>query len=309
MSEDLLELSGLHKRFGTIEALKGVDLKLRAGEFFGLLGPNGAGKSTLMKILSGFTVPDEGTFSLQGRPVAWSDRSARRTLGLVPQEIAVYDSLTPLQNLNILASLHNVPRGERDARVRSLLESVGLWERRKDKVKDFSGGMKRRLNIISALVHDPKILLCDEPTVGVDPQSRNAIFDFLIEKNREGLTVIYTTHYMEEAQRLCPRLAVIDEGRILACGTQAELLGGQLGKGEFILHKGPGEAAVLSLLRAQAEVQEEPTLYRALLGPEARISALYTAVESAELPFDRVELRPPSLETLFLKLTGKHLRD
>jgi len=212
------------KRFGALTALDGVTLDIAPGEFFGLLGPNGAGKSTFMSLISGLRPLDAGTLTVDGDGVSAGSARARQALGLVPQHIALYSDLSAERNLRIFGELYGL-RGQRlSERVDVLLEAVQLADRRKDLVKEFSGGMQRRLNLAAALLHEPRLLLCDEPTVGVDPQSRNAIFDFLKELNRGGLTVIYSTHYMEEATRLCSRIGIIDHGKILASGTIDELL-------------------------------------------------------------------------------------
>jgi ABC-2 type transport system ATP-binding protein len=305
----ILELKRIRKHFGDVEALKGVDLKVKAGEFFGLLGPNGAGKSTLMKILSGFLAADTGEVQIKGRVVEFHDHVARRSCGLVPQEVALYDSLNPLENLRVFGDLYGLSRKEIHARGEPLLREVGLWERRKDRVKDFSGGMKRRLNIIVSLLHQPDILLCDEPTVGVDPQSRNAIFAFLESLNRSGLTILYTTHYMEEVERLCPRLAIIDHGNILACGTKVELLAEGGIRREILIFKGPNLKPLLAEAGRQGEVIEEERLFRLIPGNDLRLSELYQVAERSGLSYDTLQVRMPSMETLFLKLTGHSLRE
>src|SRR5436190_13044319 len=220
----MLTLDNVTKRYGALTALDGVSLQIEAGEFFGLLGPNGAGKSTLMSLVAGLRAPDGGRISLNGQPMSAAQPEARAGLGLVPQHIALYQKLSAEQNLRIFGQLYGLGGAVLRDRVNEGLEAMQLADRRRDPVQTFSGGMQRRLNIIAALLHRPKLLLCDEPTVGVDPQSRNAIFEFLEKLNREGLTVIYSTHYMEEATRLCSRIGIIDHGKILALGSLAELL-------------------------------------------------------------------------------------
>jgi len=226
----MLTLDQVTKTYGALTALNHVSLEVARGEFFGLLGPNGAGKSTLMSLVAGLRAPDAGEIrvageALQGRPHA--------ALGFVPQSIALYEDLTAEENLSIFGRLHGVHGSALRTRVDECLARVQLAERRRDAVKTFSGGMQRRLNLAASLLHRPKLLLCDEPTVGVDPQSRNAIFDLLEELNRDGLTVIYSTHYMEEATRLCSRIGIIDHGRILALGSLDDLLA-QLPTGEVV---------------------------------------------------------------------------
>lgn len=308
-NETILELKGIQKRFGDIEALKGIDLSVQKGELFGFLGPNGAGKSTLMKIFSGFLRADSGQVFIQGREVLTNDNQARFRCGLVPQEIALYDTLTPLENLKVFGELYKLPGKVIKERSEVLLKSVGLWDRRTDLVKTFSGGMKRRLNIVVSLLHEPDILLCDEPTVGVDPQSRNAIFEFLEEQNRQGLTIIYTTHYMEEAERLCQRIAIIDHGSILANGSLDELLAANENKREVIIRKGPGLETFLGKAGSFGEVLEEDQLYRLVPGKDVLFSELYRELEDSGVEYERLQIRLPSLESLFLQLTGHRLRD
>lgn len=305
----ILELRGIRKRFGQVEALKGVNLSVQRGEFFGFLGPNGAGKSTLLKIFSGFLPADSGEILIRGEVVRHGDLKARRSCGLVPQELAIYGSLSPLENIAVFGDLYGLSRRQRRARGEDLLHAVGLWDRRNGLVKDFSGGMKRRLNILLSLLHEPEILLCDEPTVGVDPQSRNAIFEFLEARNREGLTVIYTTHYMEEAERLCRRISIIDHGRVLACDSLEGLLALSKNRQELQIAKGPGVDAVIARIRPLGELIEDELLYRMTPHPDTRLSHIYAAVEEAGLAGVRVQVRTPSLEGLFLELTGHRLRD
>lgn len=305
----VLEVGGVRKRFGRVDALKGIDLSVHAGEFFGLLGPNGAGKSTCMKILTGFLHADEGTVRLMGREVSRGDHRVRLRCGLVPQEIALYDSLNPLENLRVFSRLFGLGAKESLERSENLLHRVGLWERRGDRVKDFSGGMKRRLNIITSLLHGPDILLCDEPTVGVDPQSRNAIFEFLETLNREGLTVVYTTHYMEEAERLCSRLAIIDSGTIAACGTHSELLEKAGAKREVRVFNADAASRLVQVLGDRGTVHRDATGTRVFLEETFPLSALYQLVEREGIPERDFEVRKASLEQVFLQLTGHHLRE
>jgi ABC-2 type transport system ATP-binding protein len=306
---NILELKGIEKRFGDVEALKGVDLAIRQGELFGFLGPNGAGKRTPMKIFSGFLGADPGEVFIKGRKVDEHDNEARITCGLVPQEIALYDSLSPLDNLKVFGDLYKLPGKLIRSRGEALLESVGLWDRRKDRVKDFSGGMKRRLNIIVSLLHEPEILLCDEPTVGVDPQSRNAIFEFLESLNKQGLTIVYTTHYMEEAERLCRRIAIIDHGAFLACGDLDSLLELSDFQSEILISKGPGMDAFVATAQSFGQLLEEDLVFRLLPAENVRLSELYAKLEAEGIGYERVQMRTPSLESLFLQLTGHRLRD
>src|SRR5437016_2433674 len=223
MSTVLLEVVDLHKRYGDIVALQKVSFQVQEGEMFGLLGPNGAGKTTLLSIVSCLLTATSGEVRLLGRPVVSSDRELRRHLGIVPQELAVYGELTARENLHFFGELYGLGNAELRQRVDAILAAVGLEDRADQAVNTFSGGMKRRLNLGAALVHQPQILLLDEPTTGVDPQSRNRIFEEVRRLNAAGLTVIYTSHYMEEVQALCPRIGIIDHGRLVACDTRERL--------------------------------------------------------------------------------------
>jgi ABC-2 type transport system ATP-binding protein len=198
----MIDVRQITKKFASVTALDEVTLSVQDREFFGLLGPNGAGKTTLMNLLVGYINPDSGTISIDGNNITGKNLEIRKKIGFIPQSLALYDELTAQDNLEIFGQMFGMPGKLLKERIADQLGAVGLYERRKDRVKTFSGGMKRRLNMIASLLHDPAILLCDEPTVGVDPQSRNAIFDFLISLNRQGKTIIYTTHYMEEAESL-----------------------------------------------------------------------------------------------------------
>jgi ABC-2 type transport system ATP-binding protein len=210
----MIQIKNVTKRFPTVTALDNISLTIREKEFFGLLGPNGAGKTTLMNLLVGYLNLDDGEILIAGEKVTQDGLQTRKNIGLVPQSLALYDDISAEANLEIFGSFFHIEKKLLKERIKEMLESVQLYDRRKDKVKTFSGGMKRRLNLISSLLHDPPLLLCDEPTVGVDPQSRNAIFDYLQMLNQQGKTIVYTTHYMEEAERLCNRIAIIDSGKI-----------------------------------------------------------------------------------------------
>lgn len=215
----MLSISRLQKRFGDRIAVDDVSFEVREGETIGLLGPNGAGKTTTLSMMSGLSRPDGGSVSFRGRIVRQDAGDLKRRVGLVPQDLALYDELSAWSNLELFGGLYGLAGRTLATRADAALTLVGLAQRRSDRVKDFSGGMKRRLNIAAALLHDPELILLDEPTVGVDPQSRNAIFDNLEELKRRGKTLVYTTHYMEEAERLCDRIVIIDHGRVIANDT------------------------------------------------------------------------------------------
>ena len=305
----MLELRSLTKHYGSLTALDGVSLSLARGEFFGLLGPNGAGKSTLMSLLSGFREPDSGEILVDGQAFTAGRMDLRKKLGLVPQSIALYEELTAEENLNIFGRLYGLSASVLRERVDETLEAVQLKDRRRDRVKTFSGGMQRRLNLAAALLHRPQLLLCDEPTVGVDPQSRNAIFEYLQKLNTEGLTVIYSTHYMEEATKLCSRIGVIDHGKILALGTLDELLTSLPFSEQIRITKTDATLTALPSLSKFGEISETEEAVVLHWRRGTRLSDFFAAAESLGLPYRLFQIARPTLEDVFLRLTGKTLRD
>jgi ABC-2 type transport system ATP-binding protein len=305
----MIKIEKVTKRFKDIIALDNISLTINSGEFFGLLGPNGAGKSTLMNILAGYLDSDEGTVFFKDYPIRRNSMKFRKKIGLAPQSLALYEDISAEANLKIFGSLYNLDKDILKASLEEKLYMVGLYERRKDLVKTFSGGMKRRLNLAAALLHSPKVLLCDEPTVGVDPQSRNAIFDFLEKINSEGITVIYTTHYMEEAERLCRRIAVIDMGKIIADGTTPELLKMLPYKEEILLQKNERTSAAIDSFKILGEISEVEENFVIKIKEKFKMSDIFKTVENAGLDYSNVNIHKPTLEELFLKLTGRRLRD
>lgn len=223
MTETIVEATDLHKTFGERAAVQSISLTIRGGEIFGLLGPNGAGKSTTINMLCTYLKPTSGTASVAGIPITAGAR-VKRVIGIVPQEIALYDDMSAAENMRFFGEIYGITGSALATRTTELLTLVGLQERRDDAVKSFSGGMKRRLNLAVSVIHQPRFLMLDEPTVGVDPQSREALFELTERLRDEGMAVLYTTHYMEEAERLCDRIAIMDEGQIVAQGTLEELL-------------------------------------------------------------------------------------
>ncbi|MCC7177487.1 MAG: ABC transporter ATP-binding protein [Acidobacteria bacterium] len=281
----MLTLTNVRKRYGSLTAVDGLSLSVRRGEVFGLLGPNGAGKSTTVGLAVGLLEPDEGKVSIEGRG-APTVAGVRARLGVAPQGLAIYDLLSGEENLRFFGQVYGLAGAALDRRVAACLAFVGLADRARDHAGTYSGGMKRRLNLAAALVHDPDLLLLDEPTVGVDPQSRNAIFDNIEALNRDGRTIIYTTHYMEEAERLCDRIAIVDRGRLLALGTLDELLAA---------HGGP---AMLVVTTTDGERRVQTT------DPLAELSRLAATTTVRDFHVER-----PTLEQVFLHLTGQSLRD
>jgi len=279
----MLCLTDLRKSFGAITAVDGLSLEVRRGEVFGLLGPNGAGKSTTLSMCIGLLEPDSGTVELEGAGSPREPR-ARRHLGLAPQSLALYDDLSAEENLTFFGRLYRIAAPRR--RADELLALVGLSSRGRDRVKGFSGGMKRRLNLAVALVHEPDLVLLDEPTAGVDPQSRASILDLVRSLASRGVTVVYTTHYMDEAQRVCDRVAIVDHGRVLALGTVEELLRKYGGEVTVVVERGD-------------QIERHPTA--------EPLAVIATVLERGDATGVRVER--PDLEGVFLTLTGRSLRD
>jgi ABC-2 type transport system ATP-binding protein len=305
----MIQIKNVTKRFPTVTALDNVSLTIREKEFFGLLGPNGAGKTTLMNLLVGYLNLDDGEILIAGEKVTQDGLQTRKNIGLVPQSLALYDDISAEANLEIFGSFFHIEKKLLKERIKEMLESVQLYDRRKDKVKTFSGGMKRRLNLISSLLHDPPLLLCDEPTVGVDPQSRNAIFDYLQMLNQQGKTVVYTTHYMEEAERLCNRIAIIDSGKIIAEGTLDQLLEKLTYEESISILRNPATTEKIDIFRQFGTLIDENDHYELKPKDGFQLSAFFTSIEQNGISYKLVEMRKPTLEALFLHLTGRRLRD
>lgn len=309
----MLRATGLNKSFGKIQAVRDVSLSIGAGETYGLLGPNGAGKSTTISMVVGLSAPDSGEVRILGEPMTTKTTRPRAAIGLVPQEIALYPDLSAKENLAFFGRLYDLGGSELETRATKVIDLIGLAERADDRAKDFSGGMKRRLNIGIALMHEPQLLVLDEPTVGVDPQSRNAILDAVQQLAGEGIAVLYTTHYMEEAQRLCDRIGIIDAGQLKAEGTLAELTR-IVGTRDTIHVRASGslDAAARAVRRIKAVTsvavaddglqlvaEDAGSVTAEVLERVSRTGASVTSIEIAR----------PDLETVFLHLTGKALRD
>ncbi|MGD8148796.1 ABC transporter ATP-binding protein [Ornithinimicrobium sp. Y1694] len=308
-----LEASGLVRRFGTLAAVDDVSLRIEPGQTVGLLGPNGAGKTTAISMMAGLLTPDAGSVHLSGVDMLKDPLAAKRHLGLVPQDLAIYPELSARDNLRFFGQLQGLHGKELSGRVGEVLETVGLGDRAKGAAKKFSGGMKRRLNIAIGLLHRPTLLILDEPTVGVDPQSRNAILESVEALTDEGMAVLYTTHYMEEAQRLCDRIAIMDAGQIQAEGTRDELV--ELTGGvDTIALAGSGdldaaEAALRELPQVQQVVRDGAGLRLTVHGAATSIAQIVTAASGAGMALSDVQITRPDLESVFLHLTGKALRD
>jgi ABC-2 type transport system ATP-binding protein len=311
MSAPLLEVIDLHKRFGPVTALAGVRFQVHEGEMFGLLGPNGAGKTTLLSILSCLAEPTSGQVRLLGKRVGTMDREVRRLIGIVPQELAIYDGLTARENLVFFGELFGLGGADFRRHVDGLLAAVGLDNRADQRVSIFSGGMKRRLNLAAALVHQPRLLLLDEPTVGVDPQSRNLIFEEVRRLNAGGLTVVYTSHYMEEVQSLCTRIGIIDQGELKACDTLAHLL--QTLRGLIrckLAGMTPASRERLSALANGRLREPAPGVIELEFSDvKGELVHLVGLLNELQVELVHLETEEPNLERVFLHLTGRALRD
>jgi ABC-2 type transport system ATP-binding protein len=305
----VLTIRNLTKSYGSLLALDDVSLALEPGEFFGLLGPNGAGKTTLMSLVAGIRPADRGEIFLDGDKFQHERIEQRAQLGFVPQALALYEELSGEENLRLFGRLYGLRGSALSERVEEGLLAAGLQDRRRAEVKTYSGGMRRRLNVVAAILHRPKLLLCDEPTVGVDPQSRNAIFEFVQKLNAEGMTIVYSTHYMEEATRLCSRIGIIDHGKLLALGTLDELLV-QLPFAEQIrIARNERVAAQLGALREFGAMAENEEAFVLTPREGLRLSDFFATVERLGLSYRYFSVTRPTLENVFLHLTGKTLRD
>jgi ABC-2 type transport system ATP-binding protein len=311
MSAPLLEVLDLHKRYGPTVALDGVTFEVHEGEMFGLLGPNGAGKTTLLSIVSGLLPATSGEVRLLGRRIDPSEREVRRLIGVVPQDLALYGTLTARENLCFFGELYGLGGAELRRRVEDILAAVGLADRADSRVQTFSGGMKRRLNLGAALVHAPRLLLLDEPTVGVDPQSRNHIFEEVRRLNAAGLTVVYTSHYMEEVEALCTRIGIIDQGRLAACDTLAGLLQQLPGLVHFrVARLTPELRRRLQELPDCRLVEREGRDLRLECGDvPGTLLRLVSVLKELQIELVHLETQEPNLERVFLHLTGRALRD
>ena len=307
----MLEAQGLRKAYGDRTAVAGVSLSARAGEILGLLGPNGAGKSTTVGMIAGLTRPDAGSVTVGGSTLAADEFGFKRRVGLVPQDLALFEDLPALANIELFGALYDRPKATLKRRAMEVLDMVGLADRARDKPATFSGGMKRRLNIACALVHDPDVLLLDEPTAGVDPQSRNAIFDNLEALKRAGKALVYTTHYMEEAERLADRIVIIDHGKVVASGTLAELLR-VLPAAQTLAIDIEGTPDLAALQRTAGVKQVQFDAGKLTLGLDdltRSASAVLQAVSASGVSVRHLSSGRANLEDVFLALTGRQLRD
>lgn len=311
--ENALECRGLRRSFGKLVAVDEVGFHIAPGETYGLLGPNGAGKTTTISIIAGLLERDAGEVTVAGEPMTTHSVRAKSALGYVPQDLAIYPDLSGRENLMFFARLYGMPTAEARRRSEEVLALTGLTDRAGDQTKQYSGGMKRRLNIGIGLLHRPRLLILDEPTVGVDPQSRNAILESVEGLSGAGMAVLYTTHYMEEAERLCDRIGIIDHGKLIAEGTRAELVS-MVGEGDQVRLAATGNlASAADGLAARSWVRQARALDGSidLVVDKARseLPAILTDVAAAGATVRSVEVTEPDLEAVFLHLTGRALRD
>jgi ABC-2 type transport system ATP-binding protein len=313
MTKNIVEVSNLVKSFNGLTAVNGISFAIPQGEIFGLLGPNGAGKTTAISMLTCLLAPTSGTANIAGYDVASQAKTVKGIIGLVPQDLAVYPQLSARDNLLFFGRIYGLKGQQLRQRVDELLKLVGLYERANDLVNNFSGGMKRRVNIAAGLLHQPQVLFLDEPTVGVDPQSRNFIFDNIERLNRQGMTVLYTTHYMEEAERLCHRVAIIDQGQIIALNTPKALIS-SLGGG--IIRLGLPETTKQTFIDQIKKLPAVKDISRKdnILSVQTRnsqeaLAQIIQLLNTAKVTITTMEILEPNLESVFLHLTGRRLRD
>lgn len=308
----MITAENLHKRYGSLKAVDGISLDVREGELFGFLGPNGAGKTTTLSMISGLLRPDEGTVTLNNIDVWQSPKEAKRFLGLVPQDVALYEELNAMENLKFWGGLYGLPKAELKKNIQEILERVGLADRIKEPIRKYSGGMKRRLNLAIGLVHKPKVILLDEPTVGIDPQARNNIMEVIRGIAREGNTIIFTTHHLEEAESLCERIAIMDHGKILATGTVDELAK-VAGDEDIVTIRGGFTSQTFQSVFSSSEIHilkiEDNHARFSFKENHINIASLVQKLTEAQINIEDISVQKPSLESVFLKLTGRELRD
>ncbi len=311
----ILEVRNLVKKYGDFAAVNGVTFEIQEGEVFSLLGPNGAGKTTTISMLSTLYPPTSGDAQIGGHSITKEPMAVKQVIGVVPQELALYEDLTAHENLIFWGQMYGLSGKALHNRIAEVLEQIGLTEKAKNRIRTYSGGMKRRVNIGVGLLHKPRLLFMDEPTVGIDPQSRRAILDTVKGLNQQGMTVLYTTHYMEEAQELSDRVGIIDHGELIALGTQKELTQ-QVGETEtLILHISENDDVekLANALKSVKDVLEANVTDHeiSIITPEAEdiIASVISKANECGIKVRSVDMREPNLEAVFLHLTGRALRD
>ena len=309
----MIEVEALHKYYNDLKAVEDVSFVAEPGKVFGLLGPNGAGKSTTIGCISGLIDPTSGRVRVLGHDVIIDRRAARESLGIVPQDLALYEDLSAKENLVYWGSAYGLRGTTLEKRIADVLAVAGLLDRAREPVKRFSGGMKRRLNMACGLVHSPKVLLLDEPTVGVDPQSRVRLLELVREQADAGTCVLYTTHYMEEAENVCDRLAIMDHGHVIATGTLTELRA-MSGEQDIVRLAGRFDTEVVRGVLERLDGLDivhldESSLRLAMANASGKLPDLFSALAASDSEIRETTLTQPSLESLFIKLTGKELRE
>jgi ABC-2 type transport system ATP-binding protein len=307
----MISVSNLKKTFGTVDALKGISFNIPQGECYGLLGPNGAGKTTTISIMSTLIEPNAGEVNIAGYDLKNNPLECKKIIGVVTQELALYNEFSAYDNLLFWGGMYKIPGKELTVIIDETLDLLGLTDRKNDKVKTYSGGMKRRLNIASALLHKPKVLFMDEPTVGIDPQSRNLIFEVIEGLHKEGTTIIYTTHYMEEAERLCDRIGILDNGEIIAQGTMKELKTlGSMKESVVISFINLTEKHFNMIEKEWKDLQRfDDTIHFYSMNIQGDLSKIIIMCNEFGLDILHIDIQKINLETIFLSLTGKKLRD
>ncbi|CAH2715154.1 Linearmycin resistance ATP-binding protein LnrL [Neobacillus rhizosphaerae] len=312
----MLTVRDLHKSFGNFAAVKGVSFEVEKGESYGLLGPNGAGKSTTINMITGLFPPTSGEIQIKDFDVIKNPKQAQKWIGVVPQEIALYQTMSARENLKFWGRMYDLSGSALEKSVDQVLEIIGLTERAKDKVETFSGGMKRRVNIGAAILHRPELLIMDEPTVGIDPQSRNHILETVKRLNDDGMTIIYTSHYMEEVEYLCKRIGIVDHGQLIATGTLSELREtiGDHSKIILTIDKDgstvAGLAQSLTSLFPEKDIQiQDHQLMVFHKEPQLILTDFIQSVAKTGTGITSVDIVEPNLESVFLHLTGRNLRD
>ncbi len=308
-----IQLEGIFKSYGNLKAVDNVSLEISRGEVFGLLGPNGAGKSTLISIICTLLSPDSGDVLVDGMSIRSKPTQVKKLIGIVPQEVALYPTLTAWENLLFWGRMYGMSGSNLKQRAKEALDIAGLSERKSDRIETYSGGMKRRINIAAALLHTPSILIMDEPTVGIDPQSRNHILETVLKLNSEGMTIIYTSHYMEEVEYICKRTAIMDHGKVIAKGTGDELKKLVGDKDTISIKAYNIQDSTLEGVHAidgvEEVIRDEDGIRIVTDDADSVLAGVVAKVEQGDASIQSIRIEEPNLESVFLHLTGRALRD